>query len=336
MRQKELDDIMKGLSLLQYYIKFSSNKLDIHTTNKQCESFFAGLFNLMYGYNLKTLKKNYPAIDLKDKVNKFAVQITSNGLKDKLKYTVNKFEKKAFYKDFDTLLHFIIGEKCFTPPIKNPYTFKRGEFDVFVADAVVNSDKYQIVVQDLYGLILEIDALDDEKLSEVRKYINKNINQVIEAVRQPLYDHVPETVHPYKATAYFYHFKFDKKEQQDVKVQLDKLADVLADLEDNTRRYLYFATTCLRSHSSGLGLIVSEPTLRKKLNLTKEQVREEIEILERSGFISIDTINDDMAFVLNYYDEDGNEMLQDLIKFCQKQDRSLEDLIIDLDFSQLD
>jgi len=227
-RQKELDDIMKGLSLLQYYIKFSSNKLGIHTTNKQCESFFAGLFNLMYKYNLKTLKKNYPAVDLEDKVNRIVVQITSDGLKDKLKHTVNEFEKKEFYKDFDTLLHFIIGEKRFIPPSKAPYTFKKGEYDVYISDAEVNSYKYQIIVQDLYGLILEIDALGDKKLSKVQKYINKNINQVIEAVRQPLYDHVPETVHSYRATAYFNHFKFDKKEQQDVKVQLDKLADVLA------------------------------------------------------------------------------------------------------------
>jgi len=64
--------------------------------------------------------------------------------------------------------------------------------------------------------------------------------------------------------------------------------------------------------------------------------RRKIEILERSKLISTDTIDDDMAFVLQYYDEDGNEMLEGLIEYCQEQKRSLKDLIIDLDFSQLD
>ncbi|MFD2881073.1 SMEK domain-containing protein [Paenibacillus rhizoplanae] len=65
---KDLEDIMKGLSLLQYYVRFSSNKLGLHSINKLCEPFCGTFFNRMYGFKLKTIeKKNYPAIDLKDK-----------------------------------------------------------------------------------------------------------------------------------------------------------------------------------------------------------------------------------------------------------------------------
>ncbi|MEC0183149.1 hypothetical protein P4H61_16810 [Paenibacillus peoriae] len=62
-------------------------------------------------------------------------------------------------------------------------------------------------MKNLYGLILEIDTLEDEKLSKVQKYINEIINQVIETVRIPLYEHVPEPVIPYTADTYLNHFK---------------------------------------------------------------------------------------------------------------------------------
>ncbi|MFC6648335.1 SMEK domain-containing protein [Paenibacillus rhizoplanae] len=182
-RMKDLEDIMKGLSLLQYYVRFSSNKLGLHSINKLCEPFFAELFNRMYGFKLKTIeKKNYPAIDLKDKKNRYAVQITSNGSKAKLDRTVRAFEDNKMHDDYDTLLHFIIGEKRFNPPAKNPYPFKRGEHDGYFAD--VEEKNYQIIVQDINDLILAIDALDDDELSAARNYINGAINVYIDLIKK--------------------------------------------------------------------------------------------------------------------------------------------------------
>ncbi|MET1174423.1 SMEK domain-containing protein [Paenibacillus amylolyticus] len=72
---------MKGLSLLQYYIKFSSNKLRNHSINEQCQAFFAGLLNRMYDLELVTLEKDHPAIDLGDYKNHYSVQITTDATK---------------------------------------------------------------------------------------------------------------------------------------------------------------------------------------------------------------------------------------------------------------
>ncbi|SEB27705.1 SMEK domain-containing protein [Paenibacillus sp. 276b] len=336
-RMEDLNDIMKGLSLLQYYIKFSSNKLRNHSINEQCETFFAGLLNRMYDLKLVTLGKNHPAIDLEDKKNHYAVQITTDGTKKKLNHTVSKFEGKKYYKKYATLLHLIVGEKGFLLPKDNPYPFQNGQFSNYYAD-VKDDKEYQIIIQDLYGLILEIDALDDETLGDLRKYINKNINSVIDAVRQPFYEHIPATVSPYTAVAFFKHFDMtDINHQQEFIQQMDKFSDVLAGLDKNTRIYLYYATQSLRPESSKHGwLIVSEPTLRKKLKLNIEEAEEEIEVLESVKLLNRDIIQDNQAFVLHYYDEDGVELINDLFQFCKENDRSLEKIIVDLNISELD
>ncbi|SME51261.1 hypothetical protein BACERE00185_05673 [Bacillus mobilis] len=47
-RLEEIEDIMKGLSVLQYYIKFSSNKLGLHDINKACDLSFVN-YLMCYG-----------------------------------------------------------------------------------------------------------------------------------------------------------------------------------------------------------------------------------------------------------------------------------------------
>ncbi|WP_353883528.1 hypothetical protein [Paenibacillus amylolyticus] len=218
--------------------------------------------------------------------------------------------------------------------------FQKGPFSNYQTDVKIDSGyKYQINVQDLYGLMLEIDALEEEKLGELKMYINHNINSVVEAVRQPLYEHVPDQVYPYTALAFFKHYQItDLNEQQDFRQQMDKFAGTLSSLDKNTRTYLYHATQCLRPKSTNYytRLIVSEPSLRKRLRLNPEQVQTEIEVLECANLLNRNSIDDNQAFEIYYYDEHRNEMINELIQFCEKNDRSLEKLIVDLHISELD
>lgn len=326
---------MKGLSLLQYYVKFSSNKLGMHSINKLCEPFFAELFNRIYGYKLKTIeKKNYPAIDLKDKKNRYAVQITSNGSKEKLERTVTAFEDKNMHKDFDTLLHFIIGEKRFNPPAKNPYPFKKGEHDAYVADVVKKN--YQIIVQDINDLILVIDALGDEELSTVRNYINENINLYIDAIKKPLYNFVPGAVSPFNANSYLAYYKLDGIDEKENAIKaLKKLAKALANLPKETRKFLWYAVQALEKKTSYNGVEVNVATLQGRLELSSEQFFTEISRLEHADLIDTDARESENRFILQFY-VNGDETIKDLHKFCIAKNIPFEDLIGEIGFNLLD
>lgn len=175
-RQQDIEGIMNSLSLLRYYIKFSSNKLGLHNINKMCEPLFADFFNIMYGLNLKTIKDNSPIIDLADNSNKYSIQMTTDGSKRTFMDTIEKFEKEELYKKYDKLLYFIVGEGYFTPKNENNHEFKKGNNNSYFADVTIGKHKYQIIIQDIYELLHFIDS---EELSQIHDYIKKNINEFI-------------------------------------------------------------------------------------------------------------------------------------------------------------
>lgn len=171
-RLEEIEDIMKGISLLQYYIKFSSNKLGLHDINKACEPFFCELFNILWDTKFKRLEydeKNHPGIDLGDKKNLFSMQITTDGSKAKLWNTINKFESHKLYEKYDLLIHFIVGEKHYSSRRTDEIQFKRLKHNIFVTKRLIDGFEYEVQIMDLMDLIL---LIDEEESDRVSKYVN--------------------------------------------------------------------------------------------------------------------------------------------------------------------
>lgn len=97
-KKTEIDNILVLLKSWIAEIKFNS-KLEYYDINKISEGLSANILNLIFGYKLKDLnkeKKNFPGIDLGDKVqDKIAFQVTSRTDFRKFKESVEAFVKKG-------------------------------------------------------------------------------------------------------------------------------------------------------------------------------------------------------------------------------------------------
>lgn len=60
------------------------NHQNLYDINIHSETFFCGLLNVIFGYNLENIndsEKNFPSIDLEDKLNRVAIQVTTQEAK---------------------------------------------------------------------------------------------------------------------------------------------------------------------------------------------------------------------------------------------------------------
>lgn len=115
-RKKQNEQLTLALAGLSTHITFSS-KQSMLDNNRVMETILPLLLNQLYGYaliDLNTIKHNHPAIDLGDIFKRLAVQITSDGSKDKMVTTLDKFEAHGLDKDYDTIWFLIISnsQKC--------------------------------------------------------------------------------------------------------------------------------------------------------------------------------------------------------------------------------
>lgn len=105
-----LKEVAGSLALLSKEVTIL-NAVNLYDINIVAEDFFPGLLNLVYGYKLKNanyLEKNAPAIDLFDKINKIAVQVTSDNSSKKINHTIEEFNKNESYKIYNRLVILIL------------------------------------------------------------------------------------------------------------------------------------------------------------------------------------------------------------------------------------
>ena len=108
-----IERVANRLKLISEGIK-NSNKLNLCDINVICEEIFGKILNTLYGYELVTIgvqgKPHYVAIDLVDKKNKVAYQVTSTVRRSKIEGTTEKFVKNKLYKDIDELYILILND----------------------------------------------------------------------------------------------------------------------------------------------------------------------------------------------------------------------------------
>jgi len=109
-RSGYVQKITRALSILSKHIELNAsvNLLDL---NVHSENFYRDFFNLAFNYkleNLNALDPNAKAIDLGDKNNRIAIQVTSTSTLKKTKTTVEGFIEKKRFADYDRLIIFNI------------------------------------------------------------------------------------------------------------------------------------------------------------------------------------------------------------------------------------
>ena len=163
--QKEtyICDILDRLSGLAYNVELRGllNLLDLHVIS---EDFYVGLFNLVYGWNLRnanSLLQNAPGIDLVDDSNHILVQVTGSCTKKKIDHSLEKISEKYSGYHFyfvpivlDARKQRIYG---YTPPHRVLFNPKTDILDIhFIADRIKG-------------------MTDIEKVATIAMYVRNNI-----------------------------------------------------------------------------------------------------------------------------------------------------------------
>jgi hypothetical protein len=112
-REIELKKISNEFAKWRVQIE-NLNSLNLYDTNLFSENSICNILNAIFDYkltNINPLIRNSPAIDLIDKKNRIAVQVTSTNSKDKIQKTLDKFFRNDLNKEYDQLFIIILGTK---------------------------------------------------------------------------------------------------------------------------------------------------------------------------------------------------------------------------------
>ena len=174
MMNKEvyLKNIAENLALLSREVSIL-NAVNLYDINIIAEDFFPGLLNLIYGYELQNanhLEKNAPAIDLIDRKNRIAVQVTSDNSSTKSRHTIEEFNKNQAYHLYDRLVVLILTQK------KN-YSSRfntQGRFSFEKARDIWDVEK----------LIKDIRELETEQIRNISDYLSEELCNKYYSVRE--------------------------------------------------------------------------------------------------------------------------------------------------------
>jgi hypothetical protein len=109
-KQKEIANVVSLLSQWIVSIKLF-NTLGLYDINKYAESISTKILNNIYNLDLSNLNKesaNFPSIDLGDKTNKIAFQVTSRRYAAKIRDNLQKFVDNKYDKIYSNGIYFFI------------------------------------------------------------------------------------------------------------------------------------------------------------------------------------------------------------------------------------
>ncbi|MFJ8528399.1 SMEK domain-containing protein [Bacillus sp. NPDC094106] len=320
------------LNLIEARIK-TDNRLNFTNNNIKSEKFFAGLFNLIYGYKLKNLNKkirNAPGIDLGDKENKVCYQVTSTNDRKKIIESVKKFISYEWEKDYDTLNVFIIGTKK-----------KYHEFQEF---------NFEFNIIDIPEIREEIDELSIERQAEIYNYVKLYIPL-------PDIDDLYQTVKLKKGKYSKFLKAYSRPEYKKTdKKTINQLAEELSEFDISTRRLI--CSIMKKTIKVDDGLFFRLYDVSKNLKWTYDELVNELNGLRDEKWIESAYVEGEMEklfevsdsvyyerglICLSYYRNDAewlsciHTFLRDESKKKKQEsfDELLKRLILMLDFSVL-
>jgi len=110
------DYIKKATTYLAILSSYTStmSSLNLNDCSVVSENFFAQLLNVVYGYeleNINLISHNASVIDLYDRTNRIAVQVTSTRSLTKVKDCLQQFMNKELYNEYNKLFVYILTNK---------------------------------------------------------------------------------------------------------------------------------------------------------------------------------------------------------------------------------
>lgn len=163
LRETYIREIASRLAWVKAQVEVLGS-LNLYDVNIHSETFFCGLLNVVFGYNLKNIndtKKNFPSIDLEDELNRVAIQVTTQEDSSKIQHTLDKFFENKLNKTFDRLIVLIIGSKPHytkTFRVKEDFSFSK-ENDIW----------------DTSFLMREIRKKETAELEKIFDYLSKEL-----------------------------------------------------------------------------------------------------------------------------------------------------------------
>ncbi len=170
-RKDRIDEIVK------YSARFVGevdgyNKIGKYDINLHAEHFLVPVLNSVFDLKLENLnstkKNNFPAVDLADFKNRVAFQVTSTSSSQKIKDTLEKFDKYNLNDHFDVIYFYILTKK------QDKYPDEK--FDELKTSSLIFESNEHII--DNVTLLKKIDGLSLEKLTYLSKIYKHEFSEV--------------------------------------------------------------------------------------------------------------------------------------------------------------
>lgn len=238
-REKMAEEITCLFATFSTYISMRSQQL-MFNSHRVTETVLVTLLNMLYGWELKDLnleKKNHPAVDLGDKGNGLAVQVTADGSKQKMKDTLVKLEKHQLNETYRKIIFLIISNDEKKQWYKDGYVIKVCNLSDIAAD------------------ICSLESTEDLRRlykfckGEFTDYLQKNMENSEKSIFEPVKIQSQDVITASEFLAANYYekdvngFYFDDYSESDFIADLNSLKDKLASLTNDDRWFIYKALT---------------------------------------------------------------------------------------------
>ncbi len=321
-------NVVMKLSVLRYIVK-SRSKRGLTDLNRDCETFFRNVLNMVYALNLANLNEselNTAAIDLADGGKKIGVQVTATSDVAKIKKTIELFIKHELYKKYDTLVILMLVEK-------KDY---RAKFDT-VGKFTFDPKKH---VWDIDDVIAKVEQMSLNDLQQLNDFVDTQLPSVSRALEPGslLAQAEQMTAKPPASAISFLKAMGNPPGSDDWEGELAgvrKLFNALCDLSGKQREFLAFIMLNGGESVFGGRCSMSIQTVEQKLRLNKSEVQNYYSALNQAGLIDFDDDDRPQNFELRSRfpsHVDGFSMLKDYLKTEDK----IKKVIVDCDFTELD
>ncbi len=160
-RKIAFNNISRVLAMTRYDIEHQQSVNDL-SLNIHGENYFRDVFNHVYGLNLQNANFesfNFPSIDLIDKENRIAYQITTTKSREKIDKTLEIYNKEG-YGDYDVRIFYLLEK---SHPNAATVTAIQTKYGIDITSRLF----------DYKDLIRDIGQLEGEQLQELnRKYFS--------------------------------------------------------------------------------------------------------------------------------------------------------------------
>ncbi|MED2737162.1 SMEK domain-containing protein [Bacillus toyonensis] len=326
--------ISKKIEGLLEYLAFSlesRGKLALYDLHKYCEDFSALLLNQVYGYNLVNLnikRFNEPGMDLGDKENKIAIQVTTNKKSKKIKETLEKItdEQKATYECFFVL---IVGTKQkkynIEEELAEPIGFSKDNiFDIYDIIIRVNSLPIEQMIETLEFLRREISKVYWLFESEIGAYLLQGTPTLIFSNCKALVEHY-ESIHK--------PLDISEEEEREMEEGIRDFMNAIISLPPATREFFLNLVIKVEYSRDFDAKCISYQKMKRFVLLSEQEYNEELNILKSDNLIDYEEDYLGNLFIVLSGLCSKNNALNHILEFVDEKKVKLEDILFKFDLS---